>query len=260
MHRNHVCAGLAVTLLMVTQYSFANAGNKRGFRELLDAHQYKKAEMFLGEWKKASPGDVEVYIGYGNLYAGMARQEQMEISDGPAESGGLVISDTKTGRPGGSLSSTIHYDQKLVRKALVSMEEALKIRPDRLDVHMGILHLTKLIGDNDGFIKSLRRTLQFVSGNTGTLFLDNDKRLDDPPGVFMPEWMQEYITNYYKLGTEQGGDMVIKTATLVLEYYPENAEMLNDAAAIYGRREQWDQALPFFLGSSAKVVGDLGAF
>ena len=244
---------LLVALLCLT--AFADDFRTR-FYEVLKEKDLEQAEQVLKEWKTQSPKDIELLVGYANLHIRQARQERITISGKDAEKGDIILTDTKTGKVAGALSSVVVYDQELLDKAASSLEEALRKSPRRLDIHYGVMTIHRLADDFPAFEKALKRTLGFTSTNAEGLLWTNDTPYDGNPAATVPDAMQDHVFFYYKKDTPEGRQCALSIAMLIDKHYPNRMKAVNAIGAIHAKEERWEKALPFFLRAEEMAPDD----
>jgi tetratricopeptide (TPR) repeat protein len=205
-------------------------------------------EMFrlLGDWSRQTPRDVEVKIAYANLYFSKSISEILDISASPPEEWDISLKDDKTGKVAGSIHDMTRYDPALVQKAVDQLDQALALRPDRLDVYFGIAHILRQAGRLDDHYKAIVRVVEYVQSHPRQTFLcGDDKPLGIPSGDFVRETLQDYVREHYDAGNAADEEMALKLARLLADKYPQSAYGFNSMSIYYVDQGDWNTALKY---------------
>ena len=115
--------GVLFLLMVVVGSVHSQKKFKEDFNSLIKKNDLAKIEILLKDWEKSYPNDIELQIAYFNFF--IRKSTKSKVSMGQRGNGEYAIYEHK------------NYDNIFYIKAIDALDKALKINPNRLDVHFG---------------------------------------------------------------------------------------------------------------------------
>lgn len=206
-----------------------------------DKSDRKQVIALLAEWREKEPDNPESWIASANYYVKIS--SWTNITTKPAEKDDLVVSDPKTGKAVGSISTG--NDPKMTKDATEFLATANTKFPDRLDIWLGLVSLQYHYGSFDDLYQTLGRMADYAKDHGENLKWLKNGKLPEPADQYVPEQIHFRAIDYYNDGTEEGLERCKKIAQIAIDHYPKHAYAFNDMAACssavkdYAKSREW---------------------
>lgn len=198
-------------------------------------------EKFINEGAATHANDPDYYAASANYWCRAA--SSVLISTKPAAKGDLVITDQKTGKPVGSISSEGGSDPKFHQKAVKILEEGMKRFPWRADIALGLASLQLKTGNPKACTETLLGLLATAQKNPSALRWMGDRPLPRSPKDFIPESVYDYCAKLYELNDRNADPCCRQLCEEMIRIYPENPKPLNLLAALADADHKTEEAL-----------------
>jgi tetratricopeptide (TPR) repeat protein len=197
-----------------------------------------EAETLIDQWLKSEPNDPDAWIAAANYYNQKA--SDVDVSSQAPQDGGIAVTDPKTGKVVGSISSS--QDSRLEAKAIGYLQEAAKRFPDRMDIWCGLSYALQESGAFDRQLEILKQCVAYATGHPAQLRWLKGGPLPSPAELFVPEKLHDYTCYYLNKQTPADNENAFKIAELAAANYPDHPYALNDLAALYTYKGNIEEA------------------
>ncbi len=221
---------------------------KDSYLRYLDAKQYDRLYKLLLQWEEATPEDPELYIGYFNYYlnrnhqSGIAISTQNDFEDPDV----LEMTDPETGEVVGYMGGSSQFDLEDVKMALVSLNKGLALRPDRLDRHLGKIHILQEISDFKSESKALTECLNISAVISNEWYWSDDEKLEDGK-YFLLNNIQDYYKFWFNKADDESYEAIRTGSMLQISLYPDHVYGFNNLAFTYLTRGEYQEGLVYLL-------------
>jgi hypothetical protein len=235
--------------------AFAGGDYRAAYTKLKQEVPADKMEAHLKQWRETEPDNPDAWILSANWFFEKAQSEGIVISAKPAGKEDFVVSDPKTGKAVGSISSSPTYDPKRTSAATGFLRSALERWPHRVDIHCGLTHMLETTGAWKEQLEALRGLVEATRKYAGKLRWCHDEPLEEAEGSFVAGKLHSYALHQFHRETPEGDAHFHKLATLLAEAFPNEALGHNDLAVFYGLSRNW-KAAQKPLEAAARVAPD----
>ena len=213
---------------------------KSRYLELLKSQQYDELLTLLGRWEKAEPSNPELYIAYFNYHFNRGRRSVQKM--GQAPDGRYLMYEQR------------EYDPTHAKSALASINKALSIAPNRLDIHFGKARLLSELRDfkaqKDAIVTILEQSKR--NGNrwlwsSGVALTDGEASMFAGIEDYLGEWFDRFA---------ETGPYLKEVAELETTLYPKNLWGWNILAGYYREVGDYRNALSCLLKAEALDPND----
>jgi len=226
---NRVRRLLFITLLFLSLNRASGQDYAARFKELREQKASdSQIEPLLDEWREKKPDDPDAWITGANFYF---NQRQTVISTKKPAKGDFSLTDTKTGKPAGSIS--FEAEPGSTKRAAELLDQATKKFPDRLDVWCGLAFIQQESGDFDGEMTTLKNMVAYARDHAPSLKWLKGENLPEPPDKFIPGKLHSYGVYYEKKENPQDDKRFLQIAVFSAEQYPNHPYAPNDVAVYY---------------------------
>lgn len=237
-----------ITLLLLVTISLPLTATdfKDTYVDLLMQGEYEELSQHLAKWEEIDPYDPELYIAYFNYHLNLSRQERIRIEKQPPQDEEVIsLTDPETGEAAGYIHSEIYYDEDHISLALGYLDEGLKRRPDRLDMHLGKIHTLGLVSRYEEQKDALIAVLNISSQNENKWLWHEGEKLADGFSNIL-ENTQSRLYQYFQLEDENAYNYIIEVSEKIIELYPGVAYSYNNIAAVHYHRQNYKEAIKYF--------------
>ncbi len=238
-------------------FSFSIASEKQTYTELLQKKDFEALILHLQEWEKISPDDPELAIAYFNYYVFRNYSNGIAIKPGTPDDktkDTLNLTDSHTGKQAGYFTEETFYDENDVIKGISYLDKALKKHPDRLDIHFGKVHALSQIKYYDKQSEAIIETLP-VSRKIENKWLWHEG--NPYPGDAEKFYLNEIQGRIYFFHQINRPDLIEKTASAAIKYYPDNLYFINDLGGVYFEKKDFPKALEYFKKAEKIAPNDI---
>jgi len=231
-----------IVWVMVMNHCFGQS-NFEKFNRLFKGNDTAKLNSFLAEWKKTGAGDPELYTSCMNYYFKKSKQEFASINKKPAGNSNLQLTDS-TGATAGYLNFNWELNPVFLDSVFQYANEGINTFPRRLDLRFGKIYILGEIGDYNHFTNEIIRTVEYSYSIKNDWLWTNNKKLEDPEN-FMLSTVQTYLKQLYDTEDDHLLENMINIGNTVLNYYPDNIEILSTTAVANLLTKHYDKALDY---------------
>lgn len=210
-------------------------------------------EAHLAHWRTSQPEDPDAWILSANWSFEQAQSESIAVTTQPAREGDLAVTDPKTGKTVGSLSTSTRADPERLKTATGLLREAAKRWPQRLDIHCGLAHMLEASGAWGEQLDAMRALLAAVREHPGKLRWCHGEPLDAPESAFVASKLHSYALHQFEKETPETDARFHTVAKLIVASFPDSALGHNDLAIFHGLKKNW-RAVQTALEAAAKAA------
>jgi tetratricopeptide (TPR) repeat protein len=239
-----ICAAVSV---------FAADDYRAAYAKLKEQVPDDKMEALLEHWREADPDNPDAWILSANWFFEKAQSENVSVTTKTAQKGDFVVTDPKTGKAVGSISSEVAFDPKRISAATGFLRAALERWPHRVDIRCGLAHMLETTHAWDEEFEVLRALAEAPGKYPGRLRWCYDEPLDAPESDFIAEKLHSYALHQFQRETPETDEHFHQVAKLIAEAFPNVAYGHNDLAVFHGLTKNW-AAAQAPLETAAKVA------
>lgn len=211
---------LLLFILIVTNI-FSQNLNQEKYINLIQNNKLDELFTHLQKWEEQNENDVELCIAYFNYYLRIGQTSKTIL--GPLGDGGYGLYEKQ------------FYDKKPTEVALLYLDKALKIAPNRLDVHFGKSNILARTNQYDKLKNAIITFLNYSKEINDNWYWSNNVSFKDQ-GWSVEEAMTSGVTDYLNImlsDYENSKTYIQDVLNLYLQKYPNNVIGLNVAARYY---------------------------
>jgi len=240
-------------LLLITYHAAAS-----DFQEELNikaANSDPKVVMkFIKDSYARNNTNPAYYIASANFYWDLSQQPY--ISSKPTAEGDFAVTDTKSSKEVGSISTTGLANPELPIRAVELLKEAFQRFPNRVDIGIGLAYLYREENDQKGCLSTLETLLNNAATNPTQLRWKDGAELPEAPNTFIPEQLQDYTAGFYQLENKEGDKYCRELCGLIIKVYPDHPFAYNILAALSSDEKDNASCLRYLLIAHEKAPTD----
>jgi tetratricopeptide (TPR) repeat protein len=187
-------------------------------------------QKFVKDSYEANKNDPAYYVASANYWWNLSLAPN--ISTKPSEKNDSGVSDPKTGKEVGSISTEGRVNPQVPDNAVQLLREALKRFPNRIDIGMGLAYMLRELDKQKDGLDVLLQVLRNAEKNPTELQWKNGEPLPAPPKTYIPELMQGYTGSFYRLETKEGDALCHSLCEAIIQTYPDHPYAYNILAAL----------------------------
>lgn len=224
----------------------------------LEEEKIDDAEKLMEEWKKENgEQEVQYWVMESNILLRTALQSYVAVEgtskDGKKPEGNsFSINDPKTGKQVGTLSEKKTIDTDKIKQAATSLDKAIKVAPNRLDIYTGRAYLHRTNGDVVNELAALKSLVTDPKPIEDKYLTGKDKPLDGTLGNYQVDMLNMYASEHFKKETPKDDDTGIKIAQMLIKYFPKKTQGYNLMAASESYKKNWKGSFKW-LDQASKV-------
>ncbi|MBX0292209.1 tetratricopeptide repeat protein [Hymenobacter sp. HSC-4F20] len=246
MHIPLVTAGL----LLVAISGFAQTF-QIDYRRAMQAQDTAKVRKVLVAWQQKDPQNPDLYVARFNYL--LRKSYRVVVSAAPPSGRGVAVQQ-KDGKAAGSLNEG--YEPQLLEAARATLQEGIKVAPDRLDMRFGLAKTYEMTHEPDKEVAVLTAALADHKASSKPWRWSEGKALPASEAVFLPESLEEYMLPYWQSDTPEGAEVARRLAELISQYYPESSLGPFNLGMYYTLQQQPDKAYPLFQQANSRRPND----
>ena len=200
------------------------------FQKLRDGGDNGAISKFLTDSQEKQKENPDYYALASNHWWSLSQQPN--LSTKPAEKGEPSIRDQKTGEEVGSISTNGDLDPSLRKKALDLTTEGFKRFPNRLDLGFGLAQVQYKTGDPAAAVGTLRSILKVSKEHPDDMKWTDDKPLQKPAAVMVPESIQGYAAPLLEAETPETDKLCKELCEATVAAFPDHPYAYNIMAAL----------------------------
>lgn len=223
-------------------------------KEMSPSKPWQQIETFIKDSYEANKNDPAYYVASANYWWNLSLTPV--ISTKLSEKGDYMIVDPKTGKEAGSMSSEGQINPQLRENAVQLLQDALERFPNRIDIGMGLAYIFRELDREKNCLDVLLQVLKNAQNAPDTLQWKNGDPLPEPPNVFLPELMQKYTADFYRLETEKGDELCRSLCEAIIHAYPDHPYAYNILAALSSANQDDQGSVKYLLVAHQKAPKD----
>lgn len=221
---------LIFSLILINVLVFSQSRNQITYLQLLQKNKLEELKSFLEIWKNDNPNDIELHIAYFNYYMNKGLINQQILGQMP-NSNYSVYTKRMVKEPEASL-------------AIESLNNALLIDPERIDIHIGKIELLKMNEKYHELLLSIENMFSRIDVNNNIWRYKNGVYLNDV-GKNGEEVIVNAINNVIYSIRENDNliDLGLQISIIENKYFPNNVIALNHLGLYLIDKKQYTEAL-----------------
>ena len=235
-----------ITLLLICPILLLGQDFKKEFTSKFSKNDYNSTEIkkILENWKKTSKNDVEYYISAFNFYFKESQQEVLHLTqEKPQEDKEALVLSDSVGNKTGYLYSQVGINDSLFYLSQNTIDEAIKLFPDRLDLRFGKIHTLGKVENFDEFTTEILKTIDYSKKINQKWLWANDKILEDPENFFIDS-MQRYQNTLFQAESDEN---LKKVAKKMYEIFPNDLFVISSYGVTFLIEGKNKEALELYL-------------
>lgn len=237
---------IILTIMLTGQFLISAGQNFNQQYSDLDAKRDTLGqEKLLGQWKKETPNDPELYVAYFNFYARKSLTEVIRLDHNvPAGKEALQIqnTDTTVKEPVGFMFSETYYKPKVIGKGFAYIDTAINMFPNRLDMRFGKIYMLGQTEDYERFTAEIIKAIEHSNKNDNKWLWTGNEKVDNPKDMFLSS-IQDYQLQLYNTGDDALLENMKVISETVLKFNPDHVESLSNISVSYMIKGDFDNAL-----------------
>jgi len=211
-------------------------------------------QKFIKDSYEVNKNDPAYYVASANYWWNLSLEPN--ISTKPSEKGDFVVSDPKTGKEVGSMSTEGRVNPQVPDNAVELLREALKRFPNRIDIGMGLAYMLRELDTQKDCLDVLLQVLQNAEKNPNNLKWKNGEPLPEPSNTFIPELMQGYTGSFYRLENKEGDALCNSLCEAIIRAYPDHPYAYNILGALCSANKDDEGCAKYLLIAYQKAPSD----
>lgn len=240
---------LILTMISVLSYAQNTTSQMMERRYNLIVKQVGPAglgvETVLNAWEKADSTDLNMLFGRFRYYLAKAESTNVVSKYEKKYLGMDPILQLKD-----SLGRTVYYfqeisyDDELFGQAMKSIDKAVQLYPDRLDLRTtkANMYVSYEKGSPDMAVSYLMALSDEAAKRTKDWDFEGEMKNKD----FFADAMQEYCYNFFALGTPSSRDAFLKLSVHLNKLFPKKMVFINNIGSYYLISEDYKTALKYY--------------
>lgn len=232
-----------IFLILILGTNAFSQGHFENFMKYQENGDTLKQKQLLKKWRLESPNDSELYTSLFNYYFQKSKNEVLLLASGTPPKGKdyLVLKDS-TDQIAGYVSNKIDYEKSNLKAAFESINEGIKLYPNRLDMRFGKIFVLGQIKDWKSFTDEIIKTVEHSSKNSNNWTWTLNKQKKDGKDFLLGS-LQNYQMQLYNTMNDELLKNMRDIAQSVLKYYPNHIESLSNSSITYLVEKQYKKAL-----------------
>jgi len=228
-------------------YEEDNINYKEIYEILFNEKKYDELYVHLRIWETKEPNNPEMNIAYFNYYIFRDVFSGISIDDDNKGDGlSISISDPETGEIVGYLSESTKYRENDIIIAVKYLDKGLSIAPNRLDMHFGKIHILNQIGFYNDAGDALYTALEISQEIDNNWLWSNNEKIENGE-LYLLNSINDYYGLWLNVKTEGSLNQIKKCIEKQIILYPEQIYSYNILAVYYTMKDQYQEALKYFL-------------
>ena len=241
------CLVLSLSLLLCFQTAQAlEAKQFHTYIEHIRDNQLDAVESYLEQNKATAKTDPDYTVIFLNYHFGKGRTVRTIVAQGEAQSGDLELTKQDDPSVKGFIREEVSLDKITILKALHTAQNNLKLFPNQLDIHFGIVTIAQNIGAYsvmaDQLISMLKTSKEIDNkwqwGKVGSM--------EGDPEEFMIQGLLPRTAMLFRLESEEGDRLFINVSEALIQYYPNRVYGYANLGSLYGATKEYDKARKYY--------------
>lgn len=241
---------ILLLLLLSTAYSDNFSSN---FSKIKKDGNPELIEKFLEKSSASEANNPDYYAIAGNYWWQIACS--INISTKPSEGADLSVTEQKSGKEIGSISTLGQKRPELPKKALEILSTGATKFPFRADIALGLANVQKETGMTKEYLDTLKALLSEAKRDPENLKWTASRPLPTPAKVFIPEALQGYSADLYQAGPSSA-PQCIELCSAIIAVFPEHPYAYNILAAVASGQGKDEEALRLLKEANSKTPKD----
>jgi tetratricopeptide (TPR) repeat protein len=197
------------------------------------------------DWKKTEPSNPEMEVAIFNYFAMRAFSEVVMLNTTPPEDGteAIEVADS-LGNISGYLYSVPSINDSLIQLAVRSIDGAIAKNPNRLDLRMGKIYITRESEHWDWMEKEIISTINQGQANKNSWYWLKNEPVEDDLN-FLNSSLQEHFYVLFESGLPYAYEIIERCSKIMLEQDDANVITLSNVATCAMMKEQYTEALTY---------------
>jgi tetratricopeptide (TPR) repeat protein len=241
---------ILILLLLSTAYSDDFSSK---FVKLKKDENTALIQEFLEKASVSEANNPDYYAIAGNYWWQLACS--INISTKPSDGADLSVTDQKSGKEVGSISTLGQTRPEIPKKALGILSAGATKFPFRADIVLGLASVQKQMGMTKEYLGTLKALLSEAKRNPKNLKWTANSPLRTAAEIFIPEAMQGYSADLYRAGPASA-PLCIELCSAIIAAFPEHPYAYNILAAVASGQGKDEEALRLLKEANSKDPKD----
>lgn len=244
-----------LTLISNLLMTHAFAGNYLDeWERVKESDHAAKIEAFLAKSADQEKDNPDYYATAGNYWWQVS--QAVSITTKRAAGEDFSVTDEKSGKEIGSISTVAQTHPEIPKKALEILAEGARRFPERVDLALGLAHVQKEMGQTSDCVQTLIDLLSYSSKNPKTLRWKKGQQLPKEPNQMIPETIQGYSADLYQQESPETDALCTSLCDATIRAFPEHPFAYNIKAALASAAGKQEECLKFLQTAHEKAPKD----
>jgi tetratricopeptide (TPR) repeat protein len=235
-------------LLIILWVPFVNFGQnyKSDFDSKFNQKDYNATEIqgILNNWKKVSTKDIDYFIAAFNFYFKESQNEIVQLSqDAPHEGKEALVLSDSLGNKAGYMFSNMSTNDSLFKVSQNTIDTAIQLFPNRLDLRFGKIHTLGAVEKFDEFTTEILETIAYSYTINHKWLWSNDTNLENPENFFI-DAMQSYQNTLFQVESDENLKKITKK---MYEIFPNDLFVISSYGVTFLIEGKNKEALELYL-------------
>jgi tetratricopeptide (TPR) repeat protein len=235
-----------ILLLLIFPITSIGQNFKNQFQSKFNNEDYnaKEVKEILEKWEQNNKNDVEYFIAAFNFYFRESQQELLQLSkEEPTKNQDALVLTDSLGNKSGYLYSKVNSNDSLFRISQKTIDEAIKLFPNRLDLRFGKIHTLGKVEGFKEFTSEIIKTIEYSNKIKHKWLWSNDKILDDPENFFI-DAIQGYQNTLFQAESDEN---LKKVAKRMYDTFPNDLYVISSYGVTFLIENKNNEALELYL-------------
>lgn len=235
-------------LLFILWVPFVNFGQnyKLDFNSKFNQKEYNATEIegILNNWKKESTKDIDYFIAAFNFYFKESQNEIVQLTkEAPKDDTEALVLNDSLGNKAGYMYSNVSTNDSLFAISQNTIDSAIRLFPNRLDLRFGKIHTLGEVEKFDEFTTEIIKTIAYSATINHNWLWANDNNLEDPEHFFI-DAMQSYQNTLFQIESDENLKKITKK---MYEIFPNDIYVISSYGVTFLIEGKNNEALELYL-------------
>lgn len=234
-----------VTLLLVLPLLTFAQDFKKEFHDKFQTRDYKFEDVktILDNWKSKSSNDVDYYIASFNFYFTESQKEIIQLAvEAPDDDREALVLKDSLGNSTGYMYAQIMSNDSLFALSQKTIDEGIKLFPNRLDLRFGKIHTLGKYEKFEEFTTEIIKTIEYSKKIKHQWLWANNVKQDDSEDFFI-DAVQRYQNTLYQLELDEN---MKKIAKKMYETFPNSVFTISSYGVTFLIENKNEEALNLY--------------
>ena len=212
----------------------------------LNSGNFEKVSSFLNENEKEYEADPEYYVIFLNYSFLRSRNTSVVAAQGDPEKDDFALLSKETNEVVGFLGERTNFDNDLLLPAIQKTQAALKKFPNRLDIHLGITHISKEAELWDTVGEQSVEILEISRKNNNKWLWGSVNGMSGDPREFMLQNIASNCSALFSAENELADKALETVSQSLIENYPKEVYGYANLGGLYAAKMEYKKSYEYY--------------